>query len=257
MKIVLIGAGNVATHIATALAKRDMAPVQVWSRTEESANTLAAKIGSQPVIDIVNIVDDADIYIFSVVDKALDAVVAEVCRHIKRGICVHTAGTMSMDVFAGRCTNYGVLYPMQTFSRQKEVDFSVIPCFVEASDRETLDQISCLAHLLSERVYELSGDDRRWLHVAAVFACNFSNACYAMADHILKKHGLDFSVMLPLVDETTGKLHRLEPVEAQTGPAARKDYNVMDKHVAMLDNEPRLKEVYRLMSDMIIEQQNK
>ena len=253
-KIVMVGAGNVATHIALALANKGARPVQVWSRSRESATALASRVGSMPVTDIDDIDGRADIYLVSVADNALADVIGRLCSRHRQGIFVHTAGTMPMDLFRGKAQHYGVLYPMQTFSKRKPLDFSEIPCFVEASDQASLMAIRQLAELLSNRVYELSGNDRRWLHVAAVFACNFSNACCAMAARLLEDHGLDFSMMLPLVDETTRKLHSLSPAEAQTGPAARGDCNVMDRHVAMLGDYPDLQAVYKLMSDEIRKQ---
>lgn len=253
-RIVMIGAGNVATHIARTLVSVGCAPIQVWSRSENSARMLASEIGCGAVTDIDRVVSDADIYIISVADKALENVIMQLCGCHAKGVFVHTAGTMPMQLFEGRAEHYGVLYPMQTFSKQKKLDFSVVPCFVEASDEGALAVVRRLARLLSNRVYELSGDDRRWLHVAAVFACNFTNACCGMAARLLAEHGLDFSVMLPLVDETTRKLHTLTPAEAQTGPAARCDRNVMDSHLAMLKGEGDLQEVYRMMSEMIMKQ---
>lgn len=253
MRIVMIGAGNVATHICKTLASKDCTLVQVWSRSLKSASELATLTGCEPVTSFAEIVRDADIYIISVVDSALDGVVAQLCAECRNGVFVHTAGSMPMQIFEGRAEHYGVMYPMQTFTKRKQLDFKVIPCFVEASDNETLKVVKEFAALLSDNVYELSGDDRRWLHVAAVFACNFSNACCSMASRILKEHGLDFSVMLPLVDETMRKLHSLSPEEAQTGPAVREDYNVMGRHLDMLDNELELKNVYNIMSNIIIE----
>ena len=253
-RIVMIGAGNVATHISRALAAAGSPPVQVWSRSAESARILADEVGSEAVTDMNRIVADADVYIVSVADSALGDVIARLCSVCRRGVFVHTAGTMPVQLFERRAERYGVLYPMQTFSKQKELDFSIVPCFVEASDAETLAVVKRLARMLSHRVYELSGDDRRWLHVAAVFACNFANACCGMAARLLAEHGLDFSVMLPLVDETTRKLHTLAPAEAQTGPAARGDRNVMDRHLAMLKDDGDLQEVYRMMSEMIMKQ---
>lgn len=253
MRIVMIGAGNVATHICRTLAGKDCSLVQVWSRSWESASELAALTGCEPVVSFDNIVRDADIYIISVVDSALDSVVGRLCAECRQGVFVHTAGTMPMQVFEGRAEHYGVMYPMQTFTKRKRLDFKVIPCFVEASDDGALAVIKRFASLLSDNVYELSGDDRRWLHVAAVFACNFSNACCAMSSRILKEHGLDFSVMLPLVDETMRKLHSLAPEEAQTGPAVREDYNVMDRHMEMLGGDEKLRQVYDMMSKIIIE----
>lgn len=253
MRIVMIGAGNVATHICKALAGKDCSLAQVWSRSWESASELASLTGCEPVTSFDKVVRDADIYIITVVDSALDSVVGRLCAECHKGVFVHTAGTMPMQVFEGRAEHYGVMYPMQTFTKRKQLDFKVIPCFVEASDTDTLNVIKRFASLLSDNVYELSGDDRRWLHVAAVFACNFSNACCAMASHILKEHGLDFSVMLPLVDETMRKLHSLSPEEAQTGPAVREDYNVMGRHLEMLGGDEKLRQVYDMMSKIIIE----
>mgnify|MGYP002679318283 CR=1 FL=1 len=142
-----------------------------------------------------------------------------------------------MELFEGKCRHYGVLYPMQTFSKDKSLDFKKVPCFVEASDQ--------------------LADDAIMLHVAAVFACNFSNACYTMAERILQAHGLSFDVMLPLVDETTAKLHSLSPVEAQTGPAVRNDHNVMNRHKDMLKDAPDMQAVYQMMSEIIMNSKNK
>lgn len=247
----MIGAGNVATHIAATLAAKGCAPIQVWSRSLASASALATVVGCEAVADIDKVVGDADIYIISVVDSALADVIAALCKTGRDGLFVHTAGTMPMQLFEGHAEHYGVLYPMQTFSKSKKLDFSVVPCFVEASDSASLRDVKELADVLSDKVYELSGDNRRWLHIAAVFACNFSNACCALAARILAEHGLDFSVMLPLVDETVRKLHAMSPADAQTGPAARGDRNVMERHLAMLDGNHDLQNVYKLMSEII------
>ena len=250
-KIVMIGAGNVATHMALALSGKGRKPIQVWSRSKESACALASLVGCEPVTSMEDVADDADIYIVSVTDNALADVIAALCARCHSGVFVHTAGTMPMALFDGKARHYGVVYPMQTFSKQKTLDFSVIPCFVEASDDATLGVVRQLAGTISERVYDLACEDRRWLHVAAVFACNFSNACCNMAARILEEHGLDFSMMLPLVDETTRKLHDMSPGEAQTGPAARGDHNVIEKHMAMLDGHADLQRVYGIMSEEI------
>lgn len=250
-RIVIVGAGNVATHIARTLAEKGCTPVQVWSRSEESASALAEQVGCEYVTCMDNILDEADAFIISVADRALPDVIDSLCRKNRRGVFIHTAGTMPMQLFEGHADHYGVLYPMQTFSKQKLLDFSEVPCFIEASDNMALDEVRQVAGMLSKRVYELSSDNRRWLHVAAVFACNFTNACYTMAARILEEHGLDFSMMLPLVDETTRKLHSLRPADAQTGPAARGDHNVMNKHLEMLDNHADLQDIYKIMSEEI------
>lgn len=252
MKTVIVGAGNVATHIAKTLASHNCAPAQIWSRHADTAAALARQVGSKAVARFEDIDTDADVYIISVADQALEGVIKDLCRHCPKGVFVHTAGTMSMDLFEGECNHYGVLYPMQTFSKDKALDFKKVPCFVEASDQMAYEAIMQLANTLSDNVHRLEGKDRKWLHVAAVFACNFANACYTMAERILKEHGLDFDVMLPLVDETTAKLHSLSPVEAQTGPAVRNDHNVMNRHMEMLKDSPDMQAVYRTMSEIIM-----
>lgn len=271
MKIVLIGAGNLATHLGKALHAAGHDMVQVFSRTMQSAETLASLLDAEPLTDIAQVRDDADVYIFSVKDSALVQLVAQLCRHeadglgedgavnalrkAKKGeherVFLHTAGSMPMSVFKGMAQHYGVLYPMQTFSKQREVDFSIIPCFVEANDEFAQKQIEGLAREISGRVYELSSEDRKYLHLSAVFACNFANHCYAISQELLEEHGIPFDVMLPLINETAAKVHEMKPKDAQTGPAVRYDENVIDKQSKLLENHPHFKKVYDSMSKSI------
>lgn len=271
MKIVLIGAGNLATHLGKALHAAGHDMVQVFSRTMRSAETLASLLDAEPLTDIAQVRDDADVYIFSVKDSALVQLVAQLCRHeadglvedgavnalrkAKKGeherVFLHTAGSMPMSVFKGMAQHYGVLYPMQTFSKQREVDFSIIPCFVEANDEFAQKQIEGMAREISGRVYELSSEDRKYLHLSAVFACNFANHCYAISQELLEEHGIPFDVMLPLINETAAKVHEMKPKDAQTGPAVRYDENVIGKQSKLLENHPHFKKVYDSMSKSI------
>ena len=271
MKIVLIGAGNLATHLGKALHAAGHDMVQVFSRTMQSAETLASLLDAEPLTDIAQVRDDADVYIFSVKDSALVQLVAQLCRHeadglgedgavnalrkAKKGeherVFLHTAGSMPMSVFKGMAQHYGVLYPMQTFSKQREVDFSIIPCFVEANDELAQKQIEGLAREISGRVYQLSSEDRKYLHLSAVFACNFANHCYAISQELLEEHGIPFDVMLPLINETAAKVHEMKPKDAQTGPAVRYDENVIGKQSKLLENHPHFKKVYDSMSKSI------
>ena len=271
MKIVLIGAGNLATHLGKALHAAGHDMVQVFSRTMQSAETLASLLDAEPLTDIAQVRDDADVYIFSVKDSALVQLVAQLCRHeadglvedgavnalrkAKKGeherVFLHTAGSMPMSVFKGMAQHYGVLYPMQTFSKQREVDFSIIPCFVEANDEFAQKQIEGMAREISGRVYQLSSEDRKYLHLSAVFACNFANHCYAISQELLEEHGIPFDVMLPLINETAAKVHEMKPKDAQTGPAVRYDENVIDKQSKLLENHPHFKKVYDSMSKSI------
>ena len=227
MKIALIGRGRVATHLGKALLKagHDVLSVNSWTLEE--------------------LPPEADVFIVSVKDSALQKVISKAVKGREESLFVHTAGSMPLSVFDGYTLHGGVLYPMQTFSMDREVDFKEIPLFIEGSD----PRIRHLAESLSEQVYELSTADRKYLHLAAVFACNFANHCYTLAADVLEKKGLPFDVMLPLVDETARKVHELHPMDAQTGPAVRGDQNVMQAQTALLDGSA--KTLYELMSKSI------
>ena len=252
MKIVLIGAGNLATHLGKALHAAGHDMVQVFSRTMQSAETLASLWDAEPLTDMAQVRDDADVYIFSVKDSALEQLISQLCGGEKK-VFLHTAGSMPMSVFRGKALHYGVLYPMQTFSKQREVDFSIIPCFIEANDEFALKQIEGLAGQISHRVFQLSSEDRKYLHLSAVFACNFANHCYAASQELLQQHGIPFDVMLPLIDETAAKVHGMTPKDAQTGPAVRYDENVIGKQIQLLENQPYFQKIYDCMSKSIHE----
>lgn len=248
MKVILIGAGNLATHLGKAIFAAGHDVVQVFSRTMPSATALASEVGAQPVSDISDVRSDADLYVVSVKDSAIVELIPVLCKGKETKVFLHTAGSIPMDVFQGMALHYGVLYPMQTFSKQREVDFSQIPCFIEANDEHALQLIGDVAHQVSSRVYHLASEDRKYLHLSAVFACNFVNHCYALSQEILEEHGIPFDVMLPLIDETAAKVHELDPKDAQTGPAVRYDENVLRAQGALLRSNPQMKDIYDRMS---------
>lgn len=248
MKIIMIGAGNLATNLAAALLAVGHDILQVYSRTMQSAQALATIAGGAAVTDIGQVRSDADLYILSVKDDALPLLIPELCRGKEEKLFLHTAGSVPMNVFQGMARHYGVLYPMQTFSKQKLVNFDNIPCFVEGCGEEETQAIEALAGELTHRVYRLSSADRKYLHLSAVFACNFVNHCYAVSEKILGKHGIPFDVMLPLIDETASKVHHLDPVTAQTGPAVRFDETVIRNQSQLLRDNPLLKDIYERMS---------
>ena len=250
MKIVLIGAGNLATNLGKALHRAGHEVAQVWSRTEESAAALAKVLGCKHTTDISAVVAEADLFIISVKDSALQSVAPSLYVGREGQLVVHTAGSMPMDTLPFE--HRGVLYPMQTFSRDKEVDFSLIPCFVEAQDEKDREVLMTLSKTISDTVLELDSDNRKFLHLAAVFCCNFANHCYALGERLLQEHGnIPFDVMLPLIDETAQKLHTLSPSEAQTGPAVRWDENVIAKQMHLLAEAPDMQQIYDLMSKSI------
>ena len=250
-RVVLVGAGNVATHLGFALQQAGWEIVQVYSRTEASASELANRLGVEYTTLLEDVCSDADVYMVMVKDSVLQELIPSIVRAREGALFVHTAGSMPMAVWENQAIRYGVLYPMQTFSKAREVDFSSVSFFVEANEVSDLAILKEMASTLSPKVYEATSAQRTYLHMAAVFACNFANHMYSLSAHLLEKNGLPFDAMLPLIDETARKVHGLHPKDAQTGPAVRRDENVMGKHLDMLADEPGVKEVYKLISNSI------
>ena len=250
-RIVMIGAGNVATHLGIALQAKGHEVVQVYSRTMASASALASRLGADALTSLDDVCRDADIYLVALKDDALLHLIPSIVKGREGALFAHTAGSVGMDVWKGYAARYGVLYPMQTFSKARAVDFASVSFFVEASGSEELEVLKDLALSLSPKVYEATSAQRSYLHMAAVFACNFTNHMYALSEHLLEKNGLPFDAMLPLIDETARKVHELSPRKAQTGPAIRGDENVMGKHMEMLAEDEEIKKIYRIISNSI------
>ncbi len=249
--IVLIGAGNLAVNLGLALHRKGYSVRQVYSRTEEAARTLAERLSADHTTSPEQICDDAGLYIVALKDSVLTELIPQITAGRPDALFVHTAGSMPMDVWAGHARRYGVFYPMQTFSKARPTDFGGIPVFVEANGADDLSLLRSLAQDLSGRVYVFSSEQRRLLHLAGVFACNFTNHLYAITEELLAAHGIPFEVMLPLIDETAAKVHGLSPREAQTGPAVRYDLNVIGKHLDLLADRPEMQQLYRLLSESI------
>lgn len=226
MQIVLIGRGRLATNLLPALQGAGHRVVSINSRTLEG------------------LPQEADVFIVSVKDSALEEVISRATAGREGQLFVHTAGSMPMDVFEGHTRRFGVFYPMQTFSKERLVDFSEIPVFIEGDD----PLIRELAESISGSVYQLSTADRKYLHLSAVFACNFVNHCYALSAELLERHHLPFDVMLPLIDETAQKVHEMHPLDAQTGPAVRYDENVIRMQANLLADMPEMQDIYKRLS---------
>ena len=243
MNIVLIGQGNVATNLHHAFALKGLRTQMVSSR--EGLDSLPA----------------ADVYIYAVRDEALPQVVQRVAEesqittkpYLRSALHLHTSGTMPISVFGDALPHAGIMYFFQTFSKAKLIDdFSQIPVFVEGKQIDDLSAIFTLAQTLTPRVYEASQHDRERLHVAGVFANNFTNHMYAIAADILKDTHIPFQVLLPLIDQTAEKIRHLSPHDAQTGPAKRHDEQVMKHHLSLLTT-PEQKQLYTLISQMIMQ----
>ncbi len=252
MNIVFVGAGRLATNFAVALKKKTKHRIlQVYSHTLEASEKLAEEVSATATCELENLYDEADLYVISVKDSVLGEVIEKLCNGKRNGLFVHTAGSIPMNIFKGHVERFGVFYPMQTFSKEKIVDFDGISTFVEANNESDLRLLCGLGAELCRNVYELSSEERKRLHLAAVFACNFANRCFAISAEILERSNIPFEVMLPLIDETTAKIHKLSPAEAQTGPAVRYDENVIHMQEHMLDNDPAARRVYEAMSQSI------
>ena len=238
-----------ATHLGKALQQAGHELVQVWSRTQRSAHVLAGMLHCDEAFSAEAVLAPSDCFIISVKDDVLESVARSFIPQHPQALWLHTAGSMPLTVLADKSAQHiGVLYPMQTFSKQKAVDFKQIPLFIESPT--SFDVLQHLADSISSKVYILDSEGRKHLHLAAVFACNFVNHCYALSAKVLDEVGVPFDVMLPLIDEAADKVHYLSPLDAQTGPAIRGDQLVMNRHVDLLKDE-RMREIYRLLSESI------
>lgn len=251
--IVFIGAGNLATNLAKALYRKGFRIVQIYSRTKESACALAEEVEAQYTTKLEEVSKEAALYIVALKDASFVELLPQITADKLDALIVHTAGSIPMSVWEGHAERYGVFYPMQTFSKQRAVNFKEVPFFIEANSSKDAELLKAVARTLSEKVYEATSEQRKNLHLAAVFICNFTNHMYALAADLLEKYNLPFEVMLPLIEETARKVHELPPHEAQTGPAVRYDENVINNHLAMLADNPALQEIYKLMSKSIHE----
>lgn len=251
MRICLIGAGNMATQLGMALLEKGHQIVQVWSRTQQSATKLASKLNCPYTTETSSITSETDIYILAVNDTAIESILAQ--RYWSNILVVHTAGSTPMNILAPYCTNYGVFYPFQTFTKEKKVDFDHIPVCIEANTPQNLEILNGLAQSISQNIKLFDSNQRQQIHLAAVFVCNFVNHFYTIGEKLLTEKGIDFEILKPLILETASKVIYQSPESSQTGPASRNDRIVMDKHLAMLANDPYLKNLYSLLSERIIQ----
>ena len=250
MRVVIIGSGNLATHLSHALHNAGVEIAQVYDRTIEHALTLAADLNCEAISSVSDMEAGADAYIIAVKDDAIAEVAKQIASVVQNGVVLHTAGSVPMTVLDGAARHYGVFYPMQTFSKTREVDFRSVPCFIEASDGEAMAVIKAMGQTVCDRVLKADSLRRELLQLSSVFANNFTNHCYRLAEQILEAENLDFNLFLPLIAETANKVQTMQPKDAQTGPMVRYDVNVMNKQMNMLTDE-RMREIYRRMAESI------
>lgn len=250
MKIVIIGAGRVGSALSYALESSGHIILRIISKTPGSAATLAKDIGCGYGTGM-QIPDEAELVITAVNDDNLQSVLSSL-QSPKDTVIAHTAGSIGLDVFDSKTVNRGVFYPLQTFTHGREYDFSGIPLFIEGSNEHTLNLLSGVASSLSKSVSEMNSDSRKYLHLAAVFSCNFVNHMFSAAEEICNKAGVSYEVLDPLVRETLEKALDMGPLNSQTGPAIRNDKKTIEKHLDLLSFSGDLKELYGVMSKSII-----
>jgi predicted short-subunit dehydrogenase-like oxidoreductase (DUF2520 family) len=250
MRITILGSGNVATHLAAAFKNAGHRIVQVYSRDMQNAALLAYHVKAEPIDNLSQIDPETDIFIIAVKDDAIGLMAEQLASHQK--LMVHTSGATDLYVLLAFSDTVGVFYPLQTFSKSKEVNFRTVPLCIEAADLDIAKQLKELAQTISNNVYDIDSPQRKVLHLAAVFACNFPNYLYNIAQQILARHDLSFDLIRPLILETAEKVQSNLPAAVQTGPAVRNDETTMNNHLQSLKDSPGLQQLYTLLSQGII-----
>jgi predicted short-subunit dehydrogenase-like oxidoreductase (DUF2520 family) len=252
--ISIIGAGNLAWHLAPALDNTDFAVREVYSRKPKHAAALVEKLYEAEVKDSLDFSDsNSGIFIVAVTDDAIQDVARKIILP-RGGILVHTSGSQPLSALGyAAANNIGVFYPLQTFTKGKKIDFNEVPFFIESEDTETRKVLVAMAKAISKKVHSISSADRKALHVAAVFASNFTNHMLGIAHELLSEHKLSFDLLKPLVSETINKSLALGPRQAQTGPARRGDLEILDRHMEFLENDESIAEIYKVVSQHIVD----
>ena len=250
MRITLIGSGNVATHLGAALVNAGHRIMQVWSRDLQNAALLAYHLKAEPIDNLSEIYAETDLIIISIKDDAVETVASFI--HLKNVLVVHTCGAVGLQTLEKYFDQCGVFYPLQTFSKTREMDFRSVPLCIESTDKNSTQVLLDLGQTISNNVTYIDSVQRKTLHLAAVFACNFPNFLYAVAADLLSAQQMDFSLLKPLILETASKVQSFLPQEVQTGPAKRRDMQTMAAHLELLQQQPEWQQLYTLLSQGII-----
>lgn len=245
VRVVIIGSGNVAKHLFNVFSANEaIKMVQVVSRNEDALKNFGTTINS--TTDFSKI-EESDIYIIAVSDDAINSVSKRLIE--TKGLVVHTSGSVSLDTLANH-RRRGVFYPLQTFSKNQTIDFKNIPICLEAQEIPDLIVLQNLAKKISETIYSISSEQRKALHLAAIFVNNFTNHLYHIGNTICEANNLPFEILNPLINETSNKIENLLPYDAQTGPARRNDVKTINTHLEQLKDSDE-KEIYAVLSSSI------
>jgi len=246
----MIGAGNVATHLAHQFLKSGHRIKQVFSRNEASAEFLAEEVHASFTDAVEKIDKSATLYLVAVNDDAVEQLAERL--HFPGGIVAHTSAIIPMEVLEPVSDSIGVFYPLQTMTKGHELNFRGVPVFIEASDERVRGELLQLAGTISDNVFEADFEKRKTLHIAAVFANNFANHLYHIAEFLLKRKDLQLDVLLPLIRETVKKLDTNKPFAIQTGPAKRGDMQTIEEHLEYLKDYPEFREIYLVLTESLL-----
>ncbi|MEA3477535.1 MAG: F420-dependent NADP oxidoreductase [Bacteroidota bacterium] len=249
-KISIIGTGNVATHLSRAFLDAGCEIKQVYGRDPARARTLAQALKAGAISSLEDLDQESDVYFCCIADNALEEILPQI--NIADKLIVHTSGSLAADIFAEHFRNFGVFYPLQTFSSGREFNFNDIPICIEANDPGNEELLTFLALRISSNIQLVDAKRRMLLHAAAVFACNFTNYMYSIAEDILTEHHLDPNLLKPLIRETASKVMETLSHEVQTGPARRHDQLVIDNHIKLLDKYPEYQALYSEITQQIM-----
>ncbi|MFM8913704.1 MAG: Rossmann-like and DUF2520 domain-containing protein [Flammeovirgaceae bacterium] len=254
----IIGSGNLAWHLAPALDNAGFIIKEVYSRNPRHAEALTGRLYQAEVKASLDFsTSPSTAFILAVSDDAIGSISQEIILP-DDALLVHTSGSQSIDELQYAATPHlGVLYPLQTFSKNKRADFKTMPIFLESNTEEAEKLLFELARALSQQVTKITSQERRALHVAAVFASNFTNHMLAISSSILQQNSIDFAFLKPLILETIQKSLAIGPSQAQTGPASRGDLQILDKHMEFLQEDAAVAEIYRVVSQHILDQVQK
>lgn len=243
MQTVIIGSGNVAYHLAKAFVQNGISLAQIFGRNENELQKISSELNIPYSTEKL---EDADLYFICVSDNSVEDVSKIISK--KNSLVAHTSGSLPKEILAGEYRKSS-FYPLQTFSKSKDLDYTKIPFFIEAENTEDQKILTDLASKISENVMESTHEKRKYIHLTAVFACNFVNHLFSRAKEISDAQEIPFDYFLPLIDETVQKIHEIEPKSAQTGPAMRNDKRVLELHEQLLQGESL--EIYKTINQSI------
>lgn len=252
--ISFVGSGSVAWHLAPALDNAGFVVNEVYSQNPKHAEQLTSRLYQAEVKATLDFsTSPSSIFIIAVTDDAIKTIAQEIILP-EDAFLIHTSGSRPLgDLQFAATANIGVLYPLQTFSKQKKIEFKNIPLFIESNNEEANELLQLIGNSISTQVKKIASEERKALHVAAVFASNFTNHLLSISKSILEKNSLEFEWLKPLIQETIQKSLSLEPENAQTGPAKRGDLETLDMHLDFLKEDPQVSEIYQLISQHIID----